>query len=79
MLKIQKYILGLLIGPFLAITIGLSLLALITQSLTQLDLIVERGQSPFTILFDISVPELLYQQIVMAMKSENILFNCFHR
>ena len=31
---------------------------------------------PLTILFDISVPELLYQQIVMAMKSENILFNC---
>ncbi|WP_313488234.1 LysR family transcriptional regulator [Pseudescherichia sp.] len=34
------------------------------------------AESPFTVLFDISVPELLYQQIVMAMKSENILFNC---
>ena len=50
MIKLQRYILGLLIGPFLAITIGLSLLALLTQSLTQLDLIVERGQSPLTIL-----------------------------
>jgi len=33
-------------------------------------------ESPLMLLFDISVPELLYQQIVMAMKSENILFNC---
>lgn len=33
-------------------------------------------ESMLTLLFDISVPELLYQQIVMAMKSENILFNC---
>lgn len=33
-------------------------------------------ESPLSILFDISVPELLYQQIVMAMKSENISFNC---
>jgi len=31
---------------------------------------------PLTIIFDISVPELLYQQIVMAMKSENLIFNC---
>lgn len=31
---------------------------------------------PLTILFDISVPELLYQQIVMAMRSENLQFNC---
>lgn len=31
---------------------------------------------PLTILFDISVPELLYQQIVMAMKSESLHFNC---
>lgn len=34
------------------------------------------AESPLTLLFDISVPELLYQQIVMAMKSESILFNC---
>jgi len=33
-------------------------------------------ENPLTLLFDISVPELLYQQIVMALKSENILFNC---
>ncbi|GAL60006.1 putative LysR family transcriptional regulator [Pseudescherichia vulneris NBRC 102420] len=33
-------------------------------------------ESPLMLLFDLSVPELLYQQIVMAMKSENILFNC---
>jgi len=33
-------------------------------------------ESPLMLLFDISVPELLYQQIVMAIKSENILFNC---
>lgn len=33
-------------------------------------------ESPLMLLFDISVPELLYQQIVMAMKSENILINC---
>lgn len=33
-------------------------------------------ESLLTLLFDISVPELLYQQIVMAMKSENISFNC---
>ena len=35
-----------------------------------------KADIPLTILFDISVPELLYQQIVMAMKSENLLFNC---
>lgn len=35
----------------MAITIGLSLLAILTQSLTQLDLLVERGQSPFTLLY----------------------------
>lgn len=50
MSKLQKYILSTLIGPFFAITIGLSLLAIFTQSLTQLDLLIERGQSPITIL-----------------------------
>ncbi|MEK0167998.1 MULTISPECIES: LysR family transcriptional regulator [Pseudescherichia] len=34
------------------------------------------NESPLTLLFDISMPELLYQQIIMALKSENISFNC---
>ena len=50
MLKIQKYILMVSLGPFIAITSGLALLALFTQSLTQLDLLIERGQNPLTIL-----------------------------
>ncbi len=50
MLKIQKYILMVSLGPFIAITTGLALLALFTQSLTQLDLLIERGQNPLTIL-----------------------------
>ncbi len=50
MTKLQKYFLISLIGPFLAISFGLSFLALFTQSLTQLDLLIERGQSPLTIL-----------------------------
>ncbi len=33
-------------------------------------------ESPLTLLFDISIPELLYQQIIMALKSENMMFNC---
>lgn len=75
MLKIQKYILGLLIGPFLAITIGLSLLALITQSLTQLDLIVERGQSPFTILSIsiLSTPQFMAVVAPVALFASAIL------
>lgn len=35
-----------------------------------------KTDTPLTILFDISVPELLYQQIVIAMKSEKLTFNC---
>lgn len=50
MSKLQRYFLLSLIGPFLAVSIGLSFLALFTQSLTQLDLLIERGQSPLTIL-----------------------------
>jgi lipopolysaccharide export system permease protein len=75
MLKLQKYILGLLIGPFLAITIGLSLLALLTQSLTQLDLIVERGQSPFTILSIsiLSTPQFMAVVAPVALFASAIL------
>lgn len=50
MKKLQNYILMELLGPFAAITIGLSAIALLTQSLTNLDLLIERGQSPWTLL-----------------------------
>jgi lipopolysaccharide export system permease protein len=48
--KLQKYILLQMLPSFLAVTVGLSVLAILTQSLTQLDLLIERGQSPFTLL-----------------------------
>lgn len=50
MKKLQNYILLQLLAPFAAITIGLSAIALLTQSLTNLDLLIERGQSPWTLL-----------------------------
>lgn len=51
MTKLQRYFFFLLITPFLMITIGLALLGILTQSLTQLDLLIERGQSPFVLLY----------------------------
>ncbi len=50
MKKLQKYIFFELLAPFSAITLGLSAIALLTQSLTNLDLLIERGQSPWTLL-----------------------------
>ncbi|MEK7661106.1 MAG: LptF/LptG family permease, partial [Pseudomonadota bacterium] len=50
MSKLQRYIFFQMLPSFLAVTIGLSVLAILTQSLTQLDLLIERGQSPLTLL-----------------------------
>lgn len=50
MTKLQKYILYILLPPFLTIVTGLALLAIMTQSLTQLDMLIERGQSIWTVL-----------------------------
>ena len=50
MTKLQKYILFILLPPFLTIVTGLALLAIMTQSLTQLDMLIERGQSIWTVL-----------------------------
>ncbi|KAF0116469.1 MAG: hypothetical protein FD163_1222 [Hyphomonadaceae bacterium] len=50
MSKLQRYIFLQMLPSFLAVTIGLSVLAILTQSLTQLDLLIERGQSPLTLL-----------------------------
>lgn len=50
MTKLQNYILFILLPPFLTIVTGLALLAIMTQSLTQLDMLIERGQSIWTVL-----------------------------
>ncbi len=50
MTKLQRYILFILLPPFLTIVTGLALLAIMTQSLTQLDMLIERGQSIWTVL-----------------------------
>jgi lipopolysaccharide export system permease protein len=59
--NLQRYILKQLLGPFLSALAGLTLIGLIAQSLTQMDLLVERGQSPW-VLVQISllgVPKLM--------------------
>jgi lipopolysaccharide export system permease protein len=48
--SLQRYILKQLLFPFLAALGGLTLIGLIAQSLTQMDLLVERGQSPWVLL-----------------------------
>ena len=42
--KLQRYYFGQLVPVFLLIMVGLTLIALLTQSLSQLDLLFERGQ-----------------------------------
>jgi lipopolysaccharide export system permease protein len=48
--KLQRYYFGQLVPVFLLIMVGLTLIALLTQSLSQLDLLFERGQSAATFL-----------------------------
>ena len=48
--KLQSYYFSKLVPVFVMITLGLTLIALMTQSLSQLDLLFERGQSAGTFL-----------------------------
>jgi lipopolysaccharide export system permease protein len=48
--KLQRYYFGQTVPLFLLITAGLTLVALLSQSLSQLDLLFERGQSAGTFL-----------------------------
>lgn len=48
--KLQRYYFGQLLPVFALIMVGLTLVALLTQSLSQLDLLFERGQSAATFL-----------------------------
>jgi lipopolysaccharide export system permease protein len=50
MFHVQRYLFGQLLGPFAAILAGLTLVAMLTQSLSQMDLLIERGQSPLTLM-----------------------------
>lgn len=47
---IQRYLFGQLLAPFAVILAGLTLVAMLTQSLSQMDLLIERGQSPVTLI-----------------------------
>jgi lipopolysaccharide export system permease protein len=90
MQKLQRYILIASLGPFLAISIGLSLLAIFTQSLTNLDLLIERGQNPITVLIisalaapqfmTVVAPIAIFATIIMVygrLYSENELVVAF--
>jgi lipopolysaccharide export system permease protein len=61
MSNLQFYIFKQLLGPFMGALAGLTLIGLIAQSLTQMDLLVERGQSPWTLALItlLGVPKLM--------------------
>jgi lipopolysaccharide export system permease protein len=50
MLQLQRYLFVQLLAPFGATLAGLTTVALLTQSLTQMDILIERGQSPVTLV-----------------------------
>lgn len=50
MYRLQQYVFRQLLAPFAVILAGLTLVAMLTQSLSQMDLLLERGQSPLTLL-----------------------------
>ena len=50
MYRLQQYLFRQLLAPFAVILAGLTLVAMLTQSLSQMDLLLERGQSPLTLL-----------------------------
>lgn len=64
MTRLQRYIFLQTVGPFLVILAALTFVGLFTQSLTQLDLLIERGQSPLTLLSITSLATPQFMAIV---------------
>jgi lipopolysaccharide export system permease protein len=69
MSRLQKYFFAQLLPTFGLTLVGLTLIAILTQSLTQLDLLIERGQSPWTfiIISLLSVPQVMSVVVPIAL------------
>jgi lipopolysaccharide export system permease protein len=67
MTRLQRYIFLQMLGPFLMTLAGLTFVGLLTQSLSQLDLLIERGQSPWTLVQITSLATPQFMAIVMPI------------
>jgi len=69
MTSLQSYLFRQILGPFIGILLGLSVVAILTQSLTQIDIIVDQRRSAFAFAWVtlLAVPQLLGLILPLAL------------
>ncbi|MBU6371636.1 MAG: LptF/LptG family permease [Alphaproteobacteria bacterium] len=69
MSSLQKYLFRQILGPFAAILLGLAVVAILTQSLTQIDIIVDQRRSAFAFAWVtlLAVPQLVGLVMPLAL------------
>jgi len=69
MTSLQKYLFRQILGPFLGILLGLAVIAILTQSLTQIDIIVDQRRSAFAFAWVtlLAVPQLVGLVLPLAL------------
>ena len=69
MTLMQRYLFRQILGPFLGILLGLAIVAILTQSLTQIDIIVDQRRSAFAFAWVtlLAVPQLVGLVLPLAL------------
>lgn len=69
MSSLQSYLFRQIVGPFVAILLGLAVVAILTQSLTQIDIIVDQRRSAFAFAWVtlLAVPQLVGLVMPLAL------------